>query len=71
MKKVLTFLLLLSIFVFQANAFAYRRGSHPSLDPNYSPDAYGHLTSNDNLWNDTDGDGVSNYYDSNDRNSSK
>ena len=52
-------------------AYAYRKGSHPSLEPNYSHDAYGHLTRNDNLWNDTDSDGVTNYYDSNDSNNTK
>jgi hypothetical protein len=70
MKKMIMFLLVLVFFgVFVPPAFAYRENSHPSQDSNYSPDAYGHLTRNDNLYKDSDGDGVSNYNDRNDRNS--
>lgn len=72
MKKFLFAVLVLSFLsAFPQTTFAYRRGSHPSRDSNYTHDAYGHLTRRDNLWNDTDGDGVSNYYDRSDRNASR
>ena len=64
----LLILLIISICLFSSNAFAYTRGSHPSTSGQYSQDAYGHWTRNDNLYNDSDGDGVSNYYDRNDNN---
>ena len=70
MKKILAFL---SVFlvVAQMNAFAYRKGSSPSSDSlTYGHDSHGRLTRNDNMWNDSDGDGSSNYYDSSDSNSS-
>lgn len=47
-------------------AFAWDRNNG-----NYTQDAYGHSTRNDNLYKDSDGDGVVNYYDRSDRNSSK
>lgn len=70
MKKVLPLVILMLLFSV-TNVLAYKKGSKPSLDPNYSHDANGRLTRNDNMWNDSDSDGVSNYYDHNDRNSSK
>lgn len=70
MKKIILLLILMFIIT-QSTAFAYRKGSHPSQDTStYGHDANGRLTRNDNMWNDTDGDGSVNYYDSNDRNSS-
>ena len=67
MKKVLS-LLLLILLASVSNAFAYAKGSHPSLDPNYSHDANGRLGRTDNMMNDSDGDGVNNFNDSSDRN---
>ena len=52
-------------------AFAYRKGSRPSSSYEYGNDAHGSLTRRDNFYKDTDGDGVSNYYDRNDRNSNR
>ena len=70
MKKILLFLLVVS-FLSIPKVFAYAKGSHPSWDTStYGHDANGHLTRNDNMGRDSDGDGVSNYYDHNDRNSS-
>ena len=69
MKRIA--LLMFGLILVSTSAFAYRKGSHPSWDTNtYGHDAYGHLTRNDNMNNDSDGDGVSNRYDRNDRNSS-
>ena len=70
MKKIFFFGLLIVLFA-TTPVFAYRKGSHPSQDPSYTHDANGRLTRTDNLWNDSDGDGVSNYYDHNDRDSSR
>lgn len=50
------------------SAFAYRRGQSPKYDSDYAQDAHNRWTSTDNLWNDSDGDGISNYYDSSDSN---
>lgn len=70
MKK--TILLIFCLILISSSAFAYRKGSHPSWDTNtYGHDSYGHLTRNDNLNKDSDGDGVINRYDRNDNNSSK
>ena len=65
MKKLTLIACLLTI---TTSAFAYELGSKPSEDSNYSHDAYGRLSRTDNLNKDTDHDGVSNYYDRNDRN---
>lgn len=37
-------------------------------NPNYQQDNYGNYTKRDNMYRDSDGDGVSNRYDYNDRN---
>jgi len=39
-------------------------------DPNYEKDSYGHYTKRENLYKDSDRDGVVNRYDYSDRNSS-
>jgi len=71
MKRALVFLLLFSVITTIASpAFAYRRGSSPRYG-GYTQDTHGHWTSNGNLWNDSDGDGVANYYDSSDSNPNK
>ncbi len=67
MKKLLL-LALVFIILFSSNAFAYRSGSSPSTDGKHTQDDYGHWTNNKNLDKDTDGDGVTNRHDSNDRN---
>lgn len=71
MKKMIVVLLALAVLcAFTTPAFAYEKGSHPSQDTStYGHDAYGGLTRNDNMNKDSDGDGVSNYNDRNDRNS--
>jgi hypothetical protein len=71
MKRTLILFLIFSFLVTIASpALAYRRGQSPRYG-NYSQDSHGHWTSNGNLWNDSDGDGVVNYYDSSDRNPNK
>lgn len=71
MKITAYILALIVLMAFATPAFAYRKGSHPSQDSGtYGHDSYGHLTRNDNMSRDSDGDGVSNYYDRNDRKSS-
>ncbi len=43
-------------------------GSTRKNNPEYSQDSHGSYTKNQNMWKDQDRDGVSNYYDRNDRN---
>lgn len=70
MKMIVVLLALAVLSAVATPAFAYQKGSHPSQDTStYGHDAYGHLTRNDNMNNDSDGDGVSNRYDRSDRNS--
>ena len=69
MKKTIMLLLVLTtLTMFSVPAFAYRSGQSPK-DGGYTQDAYGGWTRNDNLYKDSDGDGVNNYNDRNDRNS--
>ena len=71
MKPITFLLLIVSILsIFSTNALAYRKGQSPKSG-GYTQDAYGHWTSNSNLYNDSDGDGVSNYNDRSDSNSMK
>ena len=63
--KILTILLI--AIILPSMAFAYS----PKNDPEYSQDAYNHWTRTDNLDKDTDGDGITNRYDSSDRNPNK
>ena len=70
MKKLTVFLLALAVLsAFTTAVFAYEKGSHPSQDTlTYGQDSNNHWTRNDNMNKDSDGDGVTNRYDSSDRN---
>ena len=70
MKKMVVIALALAVLsAFSSPAFAYQKGSHPSQDTlTYGQDSNNHWTRNDNMNKDSDGDGVTNRYDSSDRN---
>lgn len=68
MRKFLFLIIFVLQLVLVTDAFAYRSGQSPKYDDDYSQDAHGRWTRTDNLYNDSDGDGYSNYYDSSDSN---
>ena len=69
MGKLALAIFVIATLLASSTAFAYRKGSKPSWDTDtYGHDAHGRLTRRDNFHNDTDGDGVSNYYDRSDSN---
>lgn len=64
MKTLLTATLLILL---ASTAFGWQ--NQYKSNPNYQQDQYGHRTRNDNMYKDSDGDGVINKYDYNDQNS--
>lgn len=62
MKKLVLIAIALSI---AAPAYAYKKSGY-----GYTKDTYGRWERNDNAYKDSDGDGVVNHYDSNNRNAS-
>lgn len=65
MKNLLSLLVALLVIASAAPAFAYRKSGY-----GYTQDTYGSWERNDNAYKDSDGDGVVNHYDRNNRNSS-
>lgn len=69
MKKILTLGIFTALMIAVATpAFAGRKYNSSS---GYTQDVYGSWERNDNAYKDSDGDGVVNHYDSNNRDSSR
>ena len=66
-KAYLIFLLILLSLTFSASAFA---GKRYNSSTGYTKDVYGHWERNDNAYKDSDGDGVVNHFDRDNKNSS-
>lgn len=70
-RKIALTILITSFFISAftiPSSFAYRKGQSPKYNPDYSKDVNGRWTRRDNLYKDTDKDGVLNVHDYNDSN---
>jgi len=69
MLRTITMIATLAIFTLTLAAPAFA-GKKYNSSSGYTQDTYGRWERNDNAYRDSDGDGVVNHYDSNNRNSS-